>query len=134
MENNKFLNVIGMMSGTSIDGIDVSHLVTDGSSTLKAKEHYYYKYSKKTFEMLSKSIFKYHEIKNDKALINHLSKIVTLEHINALKAFSHVHSCDLIGFHGQTIFHNPKDRFTLQLGDPKSLSDYFKKNVAYNFR
>ena len=45
MENNKFLNVIGMMSGTSIDGIDVSHLVTDGSSTLKAKEHYYYKYS-----------------------------------------------------------------------------------------
>ena len=37
MENNKFLNVIGMMSGTSIDGIDVSHLVTDGSSTLKPR-------------------------------------------------------------------------------------------------
>ena len=84
--------------------------------------------------MLSKSIFKYHEIKNDKALINHLSKIVTLEHINALKEFSLVDSCDLIGFHGQTIFHDPKNKFTLQLGDPKLLSYYFKKNVAYNFR
>lgn len=134
MENNKFLNVIGTMSGTSIDGIDVSHLVTDGLSTLKTKEHYFYKYSKTTFEMLSKSIFKYNEIRNNKTFINHLNKVVTLEHINALKAFSPIDYCDLIGFHGQTIFHNPKDRFTLQLGDPKLLSDYFKKNIAYNFR
>ena len=134
MANNKFLNVIGMMSGTSVDGIDVSHLVTDGLSTFKKKEHFFYKYSTTTFEMLSKSILKYNEIKNDKAFINHLQKIVTLEHINALKEFSPVDSCDLIGFHGQTIFHDPKNKFTLQLGDPKLLSDYFKKNVAYNFR
>ena len=98
MENNKFLNVIGMMSGTSIDGIDVSHLITDGLSTLKTKEHFFYKYSKTTFDMLSKSIFKYNEIRNDEAFINHLNKIVTLEHINALKAFSPVDYCDLIGF------------------------------------
>ena len=86
MENNKFLNVIGMMSGTSIDGIDVSHLITDGLSTLKKKEHFFINIQT-TFDMLSKSIFKYNEIRNDEAFINHLNKIVTLEHINALKAF-----------------------------------------------
>ena len=40
---------------------------------------------------------------------------------------------DLVGFHGQTIFHNPKERITYQIGDGKLLSQIIKKEVIYNF-
>ena len=41
---------------------------------------------------------------------------------------------DIIGFHGQTIFHNPKEKLSVQLGDGKLLSQLTKKTVVYNFR
>ena len=41
---------------------------------------------------------------------------------------------DLIGFHGQTIFHDPKKKITIQLGDGKLLSQLTKKRIIYNFR
>ena len=41
---------------------------------------------------------------------------------------------DLIGFHGQTILHSPKNKFTKQLGDGNLLSQVTKKKVIYNFR
>mgnify|MGYP001353980401 CR=1 FL=1 len=43
-------------------------------------------------------------------------------------------SVDLIGFHGQTIFHDPEKKITKQLGDGKLLSQLTKKKVIYNFR
>ena len=41
---------------------------------------------------------------------------------------------DLIGFHGQTIYHNSDDKISKQLGDGKLLSQLTKKKVIYNFR
>ena len=41
---------------------------------------------------------------------------------------------DLIGFHGQTIFHNPEQKITKQLGDGNLLSQLTKKIVINNFR
>ena len=41
---------------------------------------------------------------------------------------------DIIGFHGQTIFHDAKEKISKQLGDAKLLSKLTKKNVVYNFR
>ena len=41
---------------------------------------------------------------------------------------------DFIGFHGQTIFHNPEQKITKQLGDGNLLSQLTKKIVIYNFR
>ena len=41
---------------------------------------------------------------------------------------------DFIGFHGQTIFHNPKEKISMQLGDGKLLSRLTKKRVFYDFR
>jgi len=41
---------------------------------------------------------------------------------------------DFVGFHGQTIFHDPENKITKQLGDGKLLSQLTKKNVVYNFR
>ena len=41
---------------------------------------------------------------------------------------------DLIGFHGQTIFHNANKKISKQLGDANLLSNLLKKKVVYNFR
>ena len=41
---------------------------------------------------------------------------------------------DVIGFHGQTIFHSPQKKITKQLGDGKLLSQLIGKKVVYNFR
>ena len=41
---------------------------------------------------------------------------------------------DFVGFHGQTIFHNAKEKISKQLGDGKLLSQLTKKKVIYNFR
>ena len=41
---------------------------------------------------------------------------------------------DLIGFHGQTIYHNPVKKTSIQLGDPKKLALMVNKNVVFNFR
>jgi anhydro-N-acetylmuramic acid kinase len=41
---------------------------------------------------------------------------------------------DIVGFHGQTIFHNAEEKISVQLGDGKLLSQLTKKKVVYNFR
>ena len=41
---------------------------------------------------------------------------------------------DFVGFHGQTIFHNPEQKISKQLGDGKLMSQLVKKKVIYNFR
>ncbi|MFL2901819.1 MAG: anhydro-N-acetylmuramic acid kinase [Candidatus Pelagibacter sp.] len=61
---------------------------------------------------------------------------MTLFHAEAIKETLGMtkSSVDLIGFHGQTIFHDPEKKITKQLGDGKLLSQLTKKNVVYNFR
>ena len=52
----------------------------------------------------------------------------------ALKDLDILNKCDLIGFHGQTIYHNPKKKISIQLGNPKILSKLLNKNVIFDFR
>ena len=40
---------------------------------------------------------------------------------------------DFVGFHGQTIFHNPEQKISKQLGDGKLMSQLVKKKIIYNF-
>ena len=50
------------------------------------------------------------------------------------KRYSKDIKIDLVGFHGQTIYHNPKEKISKQLGDGKLLSKLTKKNIIFNFR
>ena len=59
---------------------------------------------------------------------------MTNEHYFALKDLDIVNKCDLIGFHGQTIYHNARKKISIQLGNPKKLSKMFNKNVIFDFR
>ena len=64
----------------------------------------------------------------------YLDELITKEHYLALKDLNIVNKCDLIGFHGQTVYHNPKEKISIQLGDPKILSKKLNKNVVFDFR
>ena len=65
-----------------------------------------------------------------------LEKEITLFHAKAvneiIKEFET--NIDFIGFHGQTIYHNAKEKISKQLGDGKLLSKITKKTVVYDFR
>ena len=65
-----------------------------------------------------------------------IEKEITLFHakaVNEILKKSKV-NIDFIGFHGQTIFHNAREKISKQLGDGKLLSKLTKKTVIYDFR
>ena len=120
------------MTGTSMDGIDISLVKTNGIDLKRINENYFYKYSNKTkiflLNLLNENIS---ENLNRKET---LDQIITEEHFKALQQFSILSKADLIGFHGQTIYHNPSSKNSVQLGNPLKLAKLCKKNVIFDFR
>ena len=120
------------MTGTSMDGIDISLVKTNGIILKRLDKNFYYKYSSETKEFLN-GILK-RDININLKIKNFLDEFITKEHYSALKDLDIVQNCDLIGFHGQTIYHNPRNKVSIQLGDPKKLATLLNKNVIFNYR
>jgi anhydro-N-acetylmuramic acid kinase len=120
------------MTGTSVDGIDISLVQTNGLSLKRLNKNYFYKYSEETKSFLM-------EMLNEDININlkrkqYLDEFITNEHYLALKDLDIIQMADIIGFHGQTIYHDPVNKKSIQLGDPIKLAKMFNKNVIFNFR
>lgn len=120
------------MSGTSIDGIDISLVQTNGLDLRRLDKNYFYKYSIETKNKLV-DILK-GDINFNLKRKKYLDDLVTDAHYLALKELDILSACDLIGFHGQTIYHNPKNFISIQLGNPQKLAKMLSKNVIFNFR
>ena len=127
------------MSGTSGDGIDASVINSDGTGYYKVLINKYFKYSDEISENihnLKRNINKIDDVKKFSKEINSLDRKITLFHSNVVSSFTKNQDIkiDLIGFHGQTILHNPKNKYSKQLGNGNLLSQLSKKKVIYNFR
>jgi anhydro-N-acetylmuramic acid kinase len=120
------------MSGTSMDGIDISLVQTNGLGLKRFNKNYFYEYSNQTKKTL-KGIFK-KDLNFNLKRKKYLDDIITNEHYFALKDLDILNICDLIGFHGQTLYHDPDNNTSIQLGNPKKLVKMLNKNVIFDFR
>tara|TARA_B100000989_G_scaffold269466_1_gene224890 strand:+ start:4233 stop:5330 length:1098 start_codon:yes stop_codon:yes gene_type:complete len=136
--DNSFI-ALGLMSGTSLDGIDASIIKSDGENNLEIIDNKYLCYPKEFKKRLTKliqSIDNKFDLEENIGIYKSLEKELTLYHSKISKKIIDENNCNiqLIGFHGQTIIHKPKEGYSIQMGDANLLSQLLKKKIIYNFR
>ncbi len=136
------MRAIGLMSGTSMDGIDVAMIETDGESIVRRGPSlellFDALFRRKLATALedAKSIVKREERPGDLAAVE---DELTERHAMAVRQFLTENSIDpatiaAIGFHGQTVLHRPEKGLTVQIGDGQRLADLTGIPVVYDLR
>ncbi|WP_298674973.1 anhydro-N-acetylmuramic acid kinase [uncultured Lentibacter sp.] len=120
------LRALGAMSGTSLDGVDVAEVLTDGAEIFGFGAMGYRAYTGAEQAVLRAALGKWH----GDAGLEAAFETVQRAHIEALSGFE----ADLVGFHGQTLAHEPRGRGTHQMGDGAALADALGKTVVWDFR
>ena len=136
---NKLYTAIGLMSGTSMDGVDVSLIRSDGINQFINVLDEYFEYNESLQQQLIELrnlISNINDLKLYSSRLNELEREMTLFHSKIVIDISSKYQdeVDFVGFHGQTIFHNPEQKISKQLGDGKLMSQLVKKKIIYNFR
>lgn len=139
---NDLITSIGLMSGTSSDGIDASIIKSDGEDEIHFLGDLFQPYDKemkKNIRSLKDRINLVIDVEKNRQSINDLEKKITLIHAKAVKEIIEKYKIEkskinLIGFHGHTIFHNFKKKKTIQIGNGSLLSQLTNLNVVNNFR
>lgn len=126
---------IGLMSGTSLDGVDAVLLETDGETSIRFKQGLYRPYTGEFRAAMQKLA------REDVPIVEmmRLEQELTIEHAEAVKdllkeAFLTAKDVDVVGFHGQTIRHLPDEGLTLQIGNASLLAELVGIPVVADFR
>ncbi|WP_114429349.1 anhydro-N-acetylmuramic acid kinase [Phyllobacterium bourgognense] len=133
---------IGLMSGTSMDGIDIALLETDGRSEVRRGPSDFMPYERAFQRRIEASLNDAKSIASRNERPGELGVMeaeLTKRHGDAVSVFLSSHGLskadvDLIGFHGQTVLHRPLQALTVQLGDGKMLADRTGIPVVYDMR
>lgn len=120
------MRVLGAMSGTSLDGVDAAVIETDGEGVFDFAEAAYRPYSTAEQEVLRAALGQW-----EGPLVAAAAEVVLAAHIDLLRSFDAV---GLVGFHGQTLAHDPQGRGTLQVGDGAALARALGRKVVWDFR
>ena len=127
------------MSGTSGDGVDASLISSDGSSNYKVEINKYFEYENnfsQKIHLLKDKINTVNDLETYSTELKALEKELTIFHSKVVMDIvkNTKMKIDFVGFHGQTIFHDPSKKTSKQIGDGKLLSQLTQKTVVYNFR
>ncbi len=133
---------IGLMSGTSLDGVDVAALQTDGERILGFGPTGYRPYSDDERALLRQALSDAKVLTDRTArpgVLAEAEAFITRAHAEAVESFLGAESIaresvTIVGFHGQTVIHKPAQRLTVQIGDGTALAKRLRLPVAYDFR
>ncbi|MEP1208290.1 MAG: anhydro-N-acetylmuramic acid kinase [Rhizobiaceae bacterium] len=133
---------IGLMSGTSMDGIDIALVHTDGCDKVEFGPSMAVDYPADFRRRIETGLLEAAAIKertDRPANIVELERELTHRHGQAVQQFLQsydlkVENIDLLGFHGQTVLHRPDDQLTVQLGDGAQLAAASRIDVVYDMR
>lgn len=155
----KLMRALGLMSGTSLDGIDVALIVTDGESHIERGPSQTFPYNAEMRTLLAQAIADAKDLTDRHArpgALPHAERALTQQHAAAVSGFLQTHgiareTIDVIGFHGQTVLHRaPGPRevtllngavvnamgpgLTVQLGLGAELADATQIPVVFDMR
>ena len=134
---------IGLMSGTSMDGIDIAMLETDGDAHVTRHRSVTFPYPSETRSRLSVAISEASRLSDRAARPGSLAGIereLTDLNAEAVRKFLDAlpedsrPKIDLIGYHGQTVLHRPEAALTIQLGDGERLASRLGLPVIFDMR
>jgi len=139
---NDLITSIGLMSGTSCDGIDASIIKSDGENEVHFIGNQFLPYDEKIklkIRSLKEKINLIIDLEKNQLEINSLEKEITFLHAKIVNLVIEKYEIDkskinIVGFHGHTIFHSFKQKKTKQIGDGKLLAQLNNLNVVNNFR
>ncbi len=136
------MKAIGLMSGTSMDGVDVALIETDGEAIHSLGPAAGFAYTAIERQLLREAMDWARGIVNraDRSGVLSIAEtMLTAKHAESVKTFAADNGIDLagvdvVGFHGQTVLHKPTRGLTVQLGDGAALSKALGVPVVYDFR
>ena len=141
MTTGQALRAIGLMSGTSMDGVDIALIETDGRAVLRAGESGFAPYTDGDRAVLREALAAAAALDDRDARPPALARaeaMVTQRHAEAVEAFLSTQAAragiDVVGFHGQTVLHRPRAGLTIQIGDGAALAARLGLPVVYDFR
>ena len=117
---------LGTMSGTSMDGVDAALIRTDGKNILEFGQTRYRPYSNAERAALRRAMGRW----PGESGVAEAARVVEKAHAELISGID----ADLVGFHGQTLAHDPGGRGTHQVGDGAVLAKVLGKPVAWDFR
>jgi len=124
------IRAIGLMSGTSLDGIDAAFIETDGGAQVKAGPALTIPYDPELRALLRATL-------GGQGPVEQAESGMTRAHAAAINALMEKHNLprpDVVGFHGHTILHQPRQGRTWQLGDGALLASLTGIDVVNDFR
>jgi len=126
------IRAVGLMSGTSLDGVDAAYIETDGERVSRLGPALTFPYDAALHTDLRRVLDLAPSLDPADPFLADVTARLTQRHIEAVQALGQ--PADLIGMHGQTILHRPDRHRTWQIGDAALLARATGIRVAHDFR
>lgn len=127
MKGKRAIWALGSMSGTSLDGVDAAMVLTDGDRIFEFGPTAYRPYAPHEQNVIRAALGKW----PGDAGVSAAAEVVETAHVELLSRFS---GAEVIGFHGQTLAHDPRGRGTHQAGNGALLAEALAVTTVWDFR